>query len=267
MTPTCTCSPDPPVTRRRLLCGLGALAIVGAAAPAQAAGELIIFAAASLKIVMDDAIAAWRAEGGREAIVAFASTPALVRQLSHGAPAHVFVSADADWMDYAVAKGLVRADTRVSLAGNTLVMVAPTGQARPFEVKPGFNIAAYLGQDRLAIAEVNFVPAGKYAKAALENLGAWDAVKSKLAQAENARAALTLVARGEAPLGIVYRSDAMVEPAVQVIAHIPTDSHPPIVYPAALTPTVHPGAPPFLAFLKSPKAQALFERHGFDLLP
>jgi molybdate transport system substrate-binding protein len=256
------------LSRRQALAGLTAgIAASGHVdrAYATSGGSLTVFAASSLKTVLDAVVAAWRAETGNDTVIAFASSPALVRQLANGAPAHLFISADSDWMDYAGANRLIRADTRVNLAGNRLVLIAPKGQGKPVELKSGVDLAGHLAGGRLAVGETSSVPVGKYAKASLEALGAWPGVANRLAQAENARAATFLVARGEAPLGIVYRSDATAEPRVDVVATFPADSHPPIVYPAALTEVPHINANAFLAFLKSAKAQALFQAQGFDV--
>jgi len=252
--------------RRHLIGGLGAVWLASVTQAAAASPPVVIFAAASLKTALDFVMAEWQRQTGHAAIASYAASSALARQLTHQAPAHLFISADLEWMDYAAANGAIDAASRVNLLGNALVVVAPKGQAKPIALAPSAALAAELGSGRLAIADVASVPAGKYGKAALERLGIWDTVKDRLAPAENVRAALILVARGEAPLGIVYRSDAMSEPRVEVVATFPSDSHPPIIFPAALTRTPHPHAGACLSYLKSPAAAAIFRAHGFDVL-
>jgi molybdate transport system substrate-binding protein len=223
----------------------------------------IVFAAASLKDALDEARGAF----GAEVSIAYAATPALAKQIENGAPAELFVSADREWMDALERAGLLRAGTRVDLIGNALVLVAPRDSMLALRVAPDFALAAALGDGRLALADPRAVPAGRYAKAALETLGVWSAVAERVAPAENVRAALRLVARGEAPLGIVYASDARDEPAVRVVDTIPASAHPPIVYPAALLPRAGPRAAALLEFLRGERARAIFVRHGFRALP
>lgn len=249
-----------------------ALGLLAAMAPsvARAADQppVLVFAAASLKNALDEVIAAYRREGG-VAHASYAASSALARQIEQGAPADLFVSADLDWMDYLDGKGLIAPGTRTNLLRNEIVLIAPKGEGpAAMAVGPGLDLLGLLGDGRLAVADARAVPAGKYAKAALEHLGAWDGVKDRLAQAENVRAALALVSRGEASAGIVYRTDAMADSGVRVVGRFPAGSHPPIVYPAALTKESHsPGAAAFLAFLKSGTAKAVFERHGFEVGP
>ncbi len=182
-------------------------------------------------------------------------------------PIDLFASADLDWMDYAQSKGLVRPGTRVNLLGNRLVLIAPKTSSLALTLAPGLDLGAALGSGRLAMANVSAVPAGKYGKAALEKLGAWDGVKDKVVQADNVRAALLFVSRGEAPLGIVYQTDAASDPNVKIVAVFPEDTHPPIVYPVAIAAaSTHPQAQAFLAFLRSGTARAAFERVGFKVL-
>lgn len=253
---------------RRLCLAAGAAALFGSSVAAAQGRDLVVFAAASLKEALDEINAAWgRERGGKRAVISYAASSALARQIEQGAPADLFASADQDWMDYAQAKGLIRPDTRVTLLGNRLVLIAPKEAAVAVEPAPGFDLAPALGDGRLAMANVDAVPAGKYGKAALERLGAWEAVKSRVAQAENVRAALLLVARGEAPLGIVYRTDAAAEPRVKIVGTFPEGTHPPILYPVAVTTaSTHPDAPGFLAYLRSGTARAAFERQGFAVL-
>jgi molybdate transport system substrate-binding protein len=199
-------------------------------------------------------------------VVSYAASSALARQIEAGAPADLFFSADLDWMDYAASKGLIQPESRVSLLGNSLVLIAPKDSAVKVELRPGFDLAALLGSNRLAMGHVNAVPAGKYGKAALEHLGAWAGVKDRTAQTENVRAALLLVSRGEAPLGIVYKTDAVSDPNVMIVATFPEGSHPPIVYPVVLTKdSSNPDAASFLGFLRSEKAKPFFEKQGFTV--
>ena len=228
---------------------------------------LTVFAAASMKNALDEANAAYTAKTGVKVVSSYAASSALAKQLEQGAPADLFVSADIDWMDYVAKKGLIRAETRVDLLGNKIVLIAPRDSKVAIEVKPGFDLAKALGDGKLAMGNVDAVPAGKYGKAALQKLGAWDSVKDKIAQADNVRAALVLVARGEAPLGIVYSTDAAVEPDVRIIGTFPDDSHKPIIYPAAvLKNSKSPDAVPFLGYLRSLKARPAFEKQGFTVL-
>jgi len=200
-------------------------------------------------------------------VASYAASPALMRQIESGAPADVFASADLDWMDYGAQKKLIKDDTRVNLLGNRLVLIAPKdSKVGDITIGPGFDLAKLAGDGRIATGDVRAVPVGKYAKAALEKLGAWAAAEPKFAMAENVRAALTLVARGEAALGIVYETDAKVEPNVKIIGRFPPDSHPPIVYPVAATATAKPEALQYLAFLRSQEAKTVFETYGFTFL-
>lgn len=228
---------------------------------------LVVFAAASLKDAMDDAAAAYRAQTGQPVQVAYAASAALARQVEQGAPADVFVSADVAWMDWLQARGLVDPASRTDLLGNTLVLVAPAASgAQPLELTPATDLLPLLGErGRLAMGLPTSVPAGNYAKAAFETLGMWPALAPRVAETENVRAALLLVARGEMPLGVVYASDATAEPRVKVLATFPGDAHPPIVYSVA---RVAGDAPPdaamaFIAWLQSDAADAIFRRHGF----
>lgn len=240
------------------------------AAPGEALAQsrdVVVFAAASLKNALDEAAAAWMRDSGRRVVVSYAASNALARQIEAGAPADIFFSADLDWMDYAASKRLIQPESRVSLLGNSLVLIAPKGSTAQVELNPGLDLASFLGNNRLAMGHVNAVPAGKYGKAALEHLGAWAGVKDKVAQTENVRAALLLVSRGEAPLGIVYKTDAASDPNVTIVGTFPEGSHPPIVYPVALTKdSANPEAIEFLGFLRSDKAKPFFEKQGFTLL-
>lgn len=260
----------PAAGRRSVLRGVAMIAaLLTFGSPAAARdGGVLVFAAASLKEALDEVGALWRQETGRTATVSYAASSALARQIEAGAPADLFVSADADWMGYLAERSLVREGTRTDLLGNSLVLVAPAGSDADLAIAPGFPLAEALGPDgRLAMANTSAVPAGKYGKAALDSLGVWQSVEDRVAQAENVRAALALVARGEAPFGIVYGTDAAAEPAVEIVGTFPADSHPPIVYPAAvLADAGSPDAAAFLAFLTSPAARRIFEKRGFTVL-
>jgi molybdate transport system substrate-binding protein len=217
----------------------------------------VVLAAASLQEAMSEAADAWTRGGHPAPVLSFAGSSALARQIEQGAPADLFVSADEEWMDTLDRQGLLRPDTRADLLGNRLVLIAPKGSTA--------QSLADLGDGRLALADTDAVPAGKYAKAALENLGQWQGVADRIAPAENVRAALVLVERGEAPLGIVYATDAMASEKVRVVLTFPAESHPPIRYPIAILATSSdPDAAAFLAFLASPEARRIFARHGFQ---
>jgi molybdate transport system substrate-binding protein len=262
------------VNRRNLLgksLGLAAallLALGSVQSPARAQdGPIVVFAAASLKNALDAINAQWEKETGKKASISYAASPALAKQIDQGAPAQMFISADLDWMDYLAQKNLIKPETRANLLGNRIVLIAPKDKAKAVDVKPGFDLAKVLGEGRLAMANVDSVPAGKYGKAALEKLGVWDSVAGKVAQAENVRAALLLVSRGEAPAGIVYQTDAASDRSVEIIGAFPENTHPPIIYPIALTSTAtSPDAAAFLAYIRSDKAKPLFEVQGFTVL-
>ena len=261
---------------RRHVMGLAAAALIGlspaiGAAQAQAQAqpkELVIFAAASLKNALDEATAAWVKETGKPAPkISYAASNALAKQIEQGAPADLFLSADLDWMDYVAGKNLIKPDTRVSLLANRIALIAPADSTANVTLAAGVDLTAALGGGRLAMGNVESVPAGKYGKAALEKLGGWDKVKDKVAQADNVRAALLLVARGEAPLGIVYTTDAAAEPKVKVIATFPQETHPPIIYPVAvLKDSANPDAENFLSYLRGAGPKAAFEKQGFTVL-
>lgn len=236
--------------------------------PARAqGGDLIVFAAASLKNALDDINVQWKKQTGKEARISYAASSALAKQIEGGAPAQMFISADIPWMDYVEKKNLIEAGTRSNLLGNRIVLIAPKNKATTIDIKPGFDLAKVVGEGRLAMANVVAVPAGRYGKAALEKLGVWDSVSAKVAQAENVRAALLLVSRGEAPAGIVYQTDAAADANVKIIGTFPESSHPPIIYPIALTANAtHPDAAAFLVYIRSTKAKALFEAQGFTVI-
>src|SRR5215472_1605597 len=235
--------------------------------PAAKAAEIVVFAAASLKEALDDAVPAYGNQSGDEVKISYAASSALAKQIENGAPADVFISADLDWMDYLQQRNLVKPGTRKSLLGNRLVIIAPADSDLKLDIKPGFDLAGALKGCRLAMADPDSVPAGKYGKAALEKLGVWNAVKAAVAPSENVRAALLLVSRREAPLGIVYATDAAADPRVKIAGVFPDDTHPPIIYPAALTAdSKNPGAARLLEFLSSPAARPMFEKRGFTVL-
>jgi molybdate transport system substrate-binding protein len=255
--------------RRHVLAAFAAIVVAAGLAPAAPAQEktITVFAAASLKNALDEIDGLFTKQSGIKVVASFAASSALMKQIEQGAPADVFVSADIDWMDYGAKRDLIKNDTRENLLGNQLVLIAAKdSKIGAVTIGPGFDLAALAGSGRIATGDVRAVPAGLYAKAALENLGIWPSVESKLAMAENVRAALILVARGEAPLGIVYETDAKVDPGVKIVGIFPRDSHPPIVYPAALTKNAKPDAAQYLAFLATPAAKAVFERYGFRVL-
>lgn len=242
--------------------------LAGASQPLVAQEQITVFAAASLKNALDDANAAFTKATGVKVTASYAASSALARQIEQGAPADIFISADLQWMDYVGERKLIKPDTRVNLLGNKLVLIAPAdSKIAKVTIGQGFDIARLAGSDRIAVADVNAVPAGRYAKAALEKLGAWAAAGPKLAQAENVRAALAFVARDETPIGIVYETDAKAEPKVKVIGAFPDSSYPPVTYPVAETATTTKQAvPQYLHFLRSPAAKAIFEKYGFSFL-
>jgi molybdate transport system substrate-binding protein len=255
---------------RRRAFSLSTLALVVslAALPGQAQDvTLTTFAAASMKNAVDDINAAFTKATGIKVVSSYAASSALAKQIESGAPADLFASADLEWMDYVETKKLVRDGTRVNLLGNRLVLIAPKdSKIGNVIIGPGFDLAKLAGDGRIATGDVRAVPVGKYAKAALETLGAWTAAQPKFAMAENVRAALTLVGRGEAPLGIVYETDARVEPNVKIVGHFPEDSHPPIIYPVALTANAKPDAMKYIGFMRSNLAKTIFETYGFTFL-
>lgn len=259
--------------RRHLLrAALSALALTLAlplTSPLKAQEQpIVVFAAASMKNALDEVAAEWIKTNKLDVKISYAASSALAKQLENGAPADIFVSADLRWMDHVEGKKLVRAGTRQSLLGNTLVLIArKDGKFKDVKIGQNFDLAGMLGNDRLAVGQVDSVPAGRYAKAALEKLGIYKSVEPKLAQAENVRVALAYVARGEAPLGIVYGTDAASEPQVMVAGTFPDGSYPPIVYPVALMESSkNPNATKFLKSLSTPSAQAIFRKHGFSVL-
>jgi molybdate transport system substrate-binding protein len=262
-------------TRRHVLSLAVAAAIfIGFIPAAPAADEKdgivfgpLVFAAASLKDALDAINAARADAGGKSAVISYAASSVLAKQIEQDAPADIFISADLDWMDFLAARHLIKPETRFNLLGNTLVLIASANSTLEVKIEASFPLASLLGDGKLAMANTDSVPAGKYGKTALSRLGVWDGVKHKIAQAENVRAALALVSRGEAPLGIVYGSDAKADPNVKVLGTFPADSHPEIIYPAAvLAKAKSADAEGFLGYLKTPVAKDIFEAQGFTVL-
>jgi molybdate transport system substrate-binding protein len=253
----------------RIFLMAGLLLLPGFARQAMAQEKpVLVFAAASLKNALDDVVTQYQNGTGKTVSVSYAASSALAQQIESSAPADIFISADLDWMDELAGKNLINASTRKALLGNKLVLIAPVKTAHPVAIKPGFPLAKLLKGGRLALADPDSVPAGKYGKAALQYLGVWDSVANSLAPGENVRATLELVARGEAPYGIVYKTDAAVEPAVKIVGFFPEDSHKPVVYPVALiASSSNPDAAAFLAYMESAKAKPLFRKQGFTVLP
>ena len=248
-----------------------AFALLFAAAPALAQPRgPVVLAAASLQEALTDAARAWTARRHAPPVLSFAGSSALARQIEAGAPADLFVSADEEWMDHVAAKRLIRANTRASFLSNRLVLIAPVasrarGKLR-LTIGRDFPLARLLGNGRLALADPDAVPAGKYARAALSNLGVWGAVSPRVARAENVRAALALVERGEAPFGVVYATDARASNRVRVVGVFPANSHPPITYPVALLArSTNREAEGFRRFLISREGKAIFARRGFGV--
>jgi len=241
---------------------------IGAATAAHSQDKTItVFAAASLKNALDDVNAAFTKQTGVKVVTSYDASSALMKQIESGAPADAFLSADLKWMDYGVEKKVINESTRLNLLGNVLVLIAAKdAKIDHVDIKPGFDLAKLAGDGRIATGDVKAVPVGLYAKAALEKLGLWASVEPKMAMAVNVRAALAYVARGEAPLGIVYATDAKIEPGVKVIGVFPDNSHDPIIYPMAATVNAKPETMQYLAFLRSSAAKPIFEGYGFSVL-
>lgn len=252
----------------RNLCLAAALALLPSLTHAE---EITVFAASSLKNALDQVAADWQKETGNTVTIAYEGSPKLAKQIEQGAPADLFISASRKWMDTLADESLIKADSRKNILGNSLILIAAGKDAKPVEIAKGFDLKALLGDGKLSMGTVDSVPAGQYGKEALENLGIWDSVQANVAQSENVRAALALVATGEAPFGIVYASDAIADDEngdkVSVVGTFPGDSHKPIVYPAAVLATsTKPEAQAFLDALSSPAAQAAFTAQGFTVL-
>ena len=226
--------------------------------------QILVFAAASLKNALDDAAAGY---APAKVTLSYAASGALAHQIEAGAPAALFISADEEWMDELATKDLIEPGSRLDLLGNALVLIAPAASAARFALGHDSDLAAPLGDSRLAIGDPQSVPAGKYAEEALVKLGLWAGLEPHLARAESVRAALALVDRGEAPLGIVYQTDAAADGKVRIVDRFPADSHKPITYPAALLKGAGAPAKDFLAWLKTPAATGYFDKQGFIVLP
>ncbi len=251
---------------------LTALYAIAFALPASAQEKtsqqnLTVFAAASIKNALDEVNAAYTAKAGVRIVTSYAASSALAKQIEQGAPADIFLSADTEWMNYSIGKKNIDEPTRINLLGNKLVLIAPKdSKIEHVTMTQNFDLAKLAGDGRIATGDVKAVPVGKYAKAALEKLGIWQAAEPKFAMVENVRAALALVARSEASLGIVYETEAKVEPSVKIIGTFPADSHPAIIYPMAATLTAKSNAAGYLAFLRSETAKIIFEKYGFTFL-
>jgi molybdate transport system substrate-binding protein len=229
--------------------------------------SVTVFAAASMKNALDDVNSAFTRRTAIKTVASYAATSALMRQIEQGAPVDIFASADLEWMDHGLKNKLINPNTRVNLLGNRLVLIAPTdSKTTTVKLENGFDLAKLVGDGRIATGEAKSVPVGRYAVAALQKLGIWSSVEKRTAMVENVRVALTLVARGEAPLGIVYETDAKVEPGVKIVAHFPADSHPEIVYPVGATVKANAAAPRYIDFLQSGASKSIFEKYGFSFL-
>ncbi len=249
----------------RLLAALAIALVLPFGAQAGAA-PLTVFAAASLTNALGATGALYEKETGAKIAFSFAASSVLAKQVDASGGADLYISADEKWMDFLQKNGRIVNASRSDLLGNALVLIAPKNSMVSITIAPHFDLMKALDGGRLAVADTDTVPAGRYARAALTSLGVWDEASAHLATAENVRVALAYVARGEAPLGIVYRTDALIEPAVKIVGTFPAGSHPPIVYPAALVKGAQPGAAAFLKFLSSDKARAVFEKAGFSVL-
>jgi molybdate transport system substrate-binding protein len=251
---------------RYLRAVLAVLALLPAAAPAAAQQQrpLLVFAAASLTNVLPEIGRRYEATTGRKVTFSFAASMTLAKQIESSRGADFFVSADADSMDYLAQRGLLLAGSRRDILRNRLVLIAPGDSNIAMTIAPKFPLARALGNGRLAVANTMTVPAGRYARAALTALGVWDSVSNRLAEGEDVRATLAYVARGETPLGIVYATDARVEPKVKVVGTFPENTHPPIIYPVAQLKDGRADAGGFAAYLSTPPARAIFEKAGFS---
>ena len=259
--------------RVRTMAGL-ALAVLIAAAPAAALAQStaaargpVIFAAASMKTALDAIAAAWTAQTGKAPAISYGSSAVLAKQIEQGAPADLFISADLKWMNYLDKGKFIKAGTRFNLVGNALVLIEPGDASSTLKIAQGFDLAGATGDGKIAVCTIASCPAGIYAKEALEKLGVWAAVEPKLAQAENVRSALALVARSEAKFGIVYATDAKAEPKVKVVDTFPESSHTPVVYPVALVAaTKNPDAAALLSFMRSQAATKILTGQGFTVI-
>ena len=252
----------------RTLLSLGLLCLtIAASLPAAEVQQpqILVFAAASLTDALQEASAAYEKAAHVKVKSSFDSSSVLARQIEAGAPADVFISADTTWMDYLQSRNLIQAASRKNLLGNQLVLIAPADSQIQLKIAPHFPLAAALAEGKLATGDPDSVPAGRYARSALTKLGVWDSVAPRLARAENVRVALLYVARGEAPLGIVYTSDALADRRVRVVDTFPADTHEPIVYPIALTTSAKSEAAAFVAYLAGPQGREIFIKYGFTV--
>jgi molybdate transport system substrate-binding protein len=237
------------------------------AVPAAATDGPVIFAAASMKTALDAIAAAWKAQGGKAVAISYGSSGVLAKQVEQAAPADVFISADLKWIDYLDKAKLLKPGTRSNLLGNALVLIEPADGTSKLKIAPNFDLAGETGDSKIAVCTIASCPGGIYAKEAFEKLGVWTAVEPKLAQADNIRNALNLVARGEAKFGVVYATDAKAEPKVKVVDTFPETSHAPIVYPVALLESSkNPDAASFLAYMRSQAATKILVDQGFTIL-
>lgn len=249
------------------LCMICSISTATVARTATSPSQITVFAASSLKESLDTVSLQWEKKTGQKIVVSYAASSALAKQIEQGAPADIFISADGEWMDYLQSRKKIDVDTRFNLVGNRLVLIVPAAskQVSIALKKPDALIRA-LGDGRLAVAETGSVPAGRYAKQALIKMKAWDGVSGRLAQAENVRAAMAFVARGESPLGIVYATDAKAEPKVRVVATFADNSHDAIIYPVARVATANAASTSgFMKFLRSTETKSIFKRAGFTL--
>jgi molybdate transport system substrate-binding protein len=228
---------------------------------------ITVFAAASMTNALDDVDAAFTKQTGIKVVTSYDASSALMKRIEDGSPADAFVSANLKWMDYGVEKKVINESTQINLLGNVLVLIAAKdSKIDHVDIGPRFDLAKLAGDGRIATGDVESVPVGLYAKAALEKLGVWPSVESKMAMTVNVRAALAYVARREAPLSIVYATDAKIEPGVKVVGVFPNNSHDPIIYPVAATVNAKPGTIQYLAFLRSAAAKSIFQSYGFSVL-
>jgi molybdate transport system substrate-binding protein len=225
--------------------------------------SILVFAAASLTDALQELGEDFGHSSGIAVKISFGGSSALARQIENGAPADVFLSADRDWMDYLQTRKLIQSASRHDLLGNRLVLIAPATSTISLRIEPHFGLSQALGRGRLATGDPDSVPVGRYAQAALTALGVWNSVEGRLVRAENVRAALAFVDRGEVPLGIVYKTDALVDKAVRIVDVFPADTHPSLTYPLALTVGAKSGAMQFADYLRTPAADAVFVKYGF----
>jgi molybdate transport system substrate-binding protein len=225
---------------------------------------IYVLAAATLKNALDSVVQQWQQEGGAPVTLVYGATPALAKQIENGAPSDLFFSADPDWMAYLDGRHLVRTETRRNILGNRLVLIAAAKSPLATTIAAGFPLLSLLGEGRLAMCDPAHDPAGRYGRASLESLGVWSSVADRIAIAENVRVAVTMVGRGEAPLAVVFTTDAVGNDSVKTLGSFPDDSHPPILYPASVTTASrHPDAVRFLNYLSSPSGKAVFARFGY----